>query len=251
MTSKTKFNKWKALGEKNLADLLTKEPPGVAGVARGFFYDVWLPLARRKGLAHAVALNATGGLNAEAVEYVRKCRPIGGARALIDDVWRCSMPATEDEFHSEANRAIENQTVAVTAHKMTRLMQGACGFHTAFTAWVGSKCVVPGSLFAHEVGKALGTPDEPYGTLRVHGARIAEILGLPEAFGTVLDDHSVHVVLSGYSEPVLGAEHDYKKGAAYSDSPAKAAACVALVKQYNVGDYTLVKAVLDRLPWMK
>lgn len=250
MTSKTTFNKWKALGEKHLADCLNLETPGAAGVVRGFFYDVWLPLARRDGIAHAVALNVTGDLYDAAVEYVRNCRPIGGARVLIDEYWRCAMPATEDKFHSEENRGAERAAVASVAYNTTRIVLHTCGFLAAFKAWCGTLCLAVPATFTHEVCKAFGVGSTAVGNMTLVGSQLAALINLPAAVATILDEHGVTVVLSGYGEPVLDARHDYKKGDAYSDSPAKAAACAALVKQYNVRDYTLIKAVLDRLPWM-
>lgn len=250
MTSRTKFNKWKALGEKHLADYLPNEKPGVAGVARGFFYDVWLPLARREGLAHAVALNVSGDLYDAAVEYVRDRRPIGGARALIDEVWRCNMPATEDEFHSKENRGAEHAAVATVAYNTTRIVLHTCGFLAAFKAWCGSLCLSVPAPFTYEACKAFGVGSTAVGNMALVGSQLAALINLPAVFAQILDEHGVTVVLSGYGEPVLDARYDYKKGDAYSDSPAKAAACAALVKQYNVRDYTLIKAVLDRLPWM-
>lgn len=250
MTSRTTFNKWKVLGEKNLADCLPNEKPGVAGVVRGFFYDVWLPLARREGLAHAVALAVTDGLYDVAVEYVRNRRPIGGARALIDEVWRCSMPATEDEFHSEENRESEANAVRIIAHNVVRLSLGTCGFLNAFCVRYGVGGAVVIGVFAHELDKALGIRAAGMDTIFVSGERLATMLDLPAAFAQIFYDHEVHAVLSAYGEPALSAKYAYKEGEAYSDSPAKAAACAALVKQYNVCDYTLIKAVLDRLPWM-
>lgn len=250
MPSKTTFNKWKALGEKNLVDYLPTEKPSVAGVIRGFFYDVWLPLARREGIAHAIASGVTDGLYDTAVEYVRNCRPIGGARALVDDLWRCSMPATEDEFHSDENRESEARSLDLIAHDTTRVVLGTCGFINAFCARYGVGGAVVVGVFAHEVDKALGIRAAGKDTIFVSGACLAEMLGLPAAFAQIFDDHEVHAVLSAYGEPALSAKYAYKEGEAYADSPAKAAACAALVKQYNVCDYTLIKAVLDRLPWM-